>query len=66
MKSIETQDSSIGFTPRSEKERARVLEISRGKMKGSEESNQHKSKKSKDCDDAFIATDGIADSTSPK
>ena len=66
MKCIEIQDSSIGFAPRSEKERARVLEISRGKIKGSQESSKHKSEKNKSCDDAFIATDVVVDSTSPK
>ena len=64
--SIEIVDASIGFTPRSEKERARVLDISRGKIKGSQESSEHKSKKNKSCDDAFIATNSDVDSTSPK
>ena len=62
----ETPACSIGFTPRSEKERARVLEISRGKIKSSQESGEHKSKKNKSCDDAFIATDVVVDSTSHK
>jgi len=51
---------------RSEKERARVLEISRGKIKNSQESSQHKPEKNKRCDDAFIATDVVVDSTLPK
>ena len=49
---------------RNEKERARVLEISREKIKGSDESKQNKSKKNRSCDETFIATDG--DSTLPK
>ena len=49
---------------RNEKERARVLEISREKIKGSDESKQNKSKKNRNCDETFIATDG--DSTQPK
>lgn len=57
--------NSIDFTPRSEKERARVLEISREKIRGSEESDQHKPKKDSGCNEAFIASNGDG-SKSPK
>ena len=42
-----------------------MLEISREKIRGSEESDQHKPKKDSGCNEAFIASNGD-DSKSPK